>query len=102
MSDTYQKAQTYEPGAVGLQLFGRDEELAVNRMEEAAERVETKEGRTEALVVIAGQLLRIADALEALVSCVEYVPPTEYERRNCPDAEGYYKLRIGGEVYGND
>lgn len=102
MSDkNYQNARTYEPGKVNLQLFGRDEDVAVNRMAEV-DSVESKDGRAEALVVITGQLLRIADALEALVSCVEYVPPTEYERRNCPDAEGYYKLRIGGEVYEND
>ncbi len=48
------------------------------------------------------QLERIADSLEGIANCVEYVMPTEYARQFCPDAKGYYRIRIGGEVYGND
>ena len=35
MSDkNYQNARTYEPGKVNLQLFGRDEDVAINRFAE--------------------------------------------------------------------
>ena len=49
MSNTYQKARTYEPGEANLQLFGRDEDVAVNRMAEV-DNVESKDGRAEALL----------------------------------------------------
>ena len=57
---------------------------------------------TVKVAAIITQLERIADSLEGIANCVEYVMPTEHARLSRPDVKGYYRIRIGGEVYGND
>lgn len=72
-----QKARTYEPGKVKLQVFGRDEDAAVDRMAELWEDYPASEpGQVsgmscetvgDSLVVIAGQLIRITRVLEGIL-----------------------------------
>lgn len=91
-----------------LQLFGEDEDEAINRIVDINEDYPGgggfKDGMEDddmvnAITVCAGQLIRIADALneidinlERLANCTAYIPPNQYQKK------GHYIFHIGGSV----
>ena len=93
MSDkNYQNARTYEPGKnkmmlSGLQLFGDDEDVAINRF---AELNDPSDGNypagmeyadvPNALTVIAGQLIRLVTTMEAIEDILDRIDRREEKK----------------------
>ncbi len=102
---------SYERARMNLQLFGEDENEAVERKTDLNEDFE-RDGIESSLVMasviaakldsIANALERIGDRLDALDeiqedldNCIGYIPPSRYAP---PEAKGCNFFRIGGSV----